>query len=227
MPSPESSRRNLEHARANGRVRVWRPHSESQRIKARIVLLHETQPDLSQRVIARTFHVSQPYVQKVLKRVRALGIEKALGEDATELFRAGMEVHRQARFQAAAHAAEQSQGVSIPNPWRESSQAFGQPVSDGASIVHESTIVRDHDAAVVLKKTDETGKRHLFVRSTTGELVEIYDSALGCDAPAHRGAAYVPGTHYCIQGGAPSNPALAFALCNRPRGAGPSSGQWF
>lgn len=235
MPSPESNRRNLEHARRNGRVKVWRPHIESQRIKAGIVLLHDTNPELSQRAIARTFHVSQPRVCDVLKSVRVLGFEKALGAEAYDLYRAGMEVKRQEQFQAASRAAEQSYHVSIPNPWKDTkpaeelSRAFDsqseEPVSSAAPIVPESAIVRDHDPAVVLEKTDETGKRQLFVRTTTGELVEIEDSTLGCNTT--RRAEYVPGTHYCNQGGAPSSPALAFALCNRPMGAGSSSGQWF
>jgi len=188
MPSPESSRMNLEHARASGRVKIWRPHSESQRIKAGIVLLHETQPNLSQREIARTFRVSQPYVQqKVLKQVLALGIEKALGPEAYELFRMGLEVKRQEHFQAASRAAERSYHVSIPNPWRdnaagESSRAFEEPVSDTAPIVPESAIVRDHDPAIVMEKTDETGVRHQFARTPTGELIEVQDSC--CNAPA-------------------------------------------
>src|SRR5208283_3672740 len=101
MPSPESSRRNLEHARRNGRVRVWRPHSESQRIKGDIVWCHETQPDLSQRTIARTFHVSQPYVNKLLKRVRLSSrIENALGWEAYKHYRERHETQRRAHFQA-------------------------------------------------------------------------------------------------------------------------------
>jgi predicted XRE-type DNA-binding protein len=231
MPSPESSRMNLNLARANGRVKVWRLRSESQRIKAGIVLLHETQPDLSQRAIARTFGVCQPYVHDMLEKVREQGIEKALGEEATGLFRMGMEVHRQARFQAAARTAEQSQGVSIPNPWKnmhtagESSWAFEESATCATPIVPESAVVRDHDPAIAMEKVDETGARHQFARTTTGELIEVYDS--GCNTPGPTAPAYVPGTHYCIQRGARSNPALAFALCNRPMGAGPSSGQWF
>jgi predicted XRE-type DNA-binding protein len=227
MPSPESSRRNLEHARARGRVRTWRLRSESQRIKAGIVLLHETQPDLSQREIARTFHVSQPYVHDVLKKVREQGIEKALGVEATGLFRMGMEVRRQEHFEAAARTAKQC----VSDPWRnvnaagESSRALEESATCATPIVPESAIVRDHDPAIVMEKVDETGARHQFARTTTGELIEVYDS--GCNTSARTAPAYVPGTHYCIQGGAPSNPALAFALCNRPIGAGPSSGQWF
>ena len=86
MPSPESSRRNLDKARLLGRVIFWRSRSESQRVKAEIVWLHETKPELSQRVIARTFHVSQPYVARMLKRVRLLGVEKALGLEASKLY---------------------------------------------------------------------------------------------------------------------------------------------
>jgi len=230
MPSPESSRRNLELARANGWVKIWRPDSESQRIKAGIVLLHHTNRGLSQRVIARTFRVSQPYVQKLLRRVRVLGIEKALGPEAYELFRMGLEVKRQQHFQAMALAAEQSHHISIPNPWKdmnatgESSRAFEEPVS-GTAIVPESAIARDHDPAIVMERVDETGKREQFVRSTTGELVEVEDSTLGCNNTTR--AEYVHGTHYCIQSSAPSSAALAYALCNRQMGAGSSSGQWF
>ena len=185
MPSPESSRTNLENARANGRVRIWRPHSESQRIKGDILWLHETQPELSQRLIARTLHVSQVYVCKLLGRARVLGIEKALGEEAYERFRAGMEVKRQEHFQAAALTAARSQGVSIPNPWRnmiaveESSRAFEEPVRCAARADHsEGTLPR----GVVMKKVDETGHVQLFARTTTGELIEVQDS--GCNAPA-------------------------------------------
>ena len=81
MPSPQSSRANLDKARTEGHVKFWRSHSESQRVKAEIVWLHETKPGLSQRTIARMFHVSQPYVVRVLKRVLRSGgdIERALG----------------------------------------------------------------------------------------------------------------------------------------------------
>src|SRR5713226_579051 len=101
MPTPESSRRNLEHARSNGQVKFWRTWSESQRIKAEILWLHETQRDLSQRAIARTFQVSQVYVQRVLKRVRlSSGIEKALGLEAYKHYRDRLEAQRRAHFQA-------------------------------------------------------------------------------------------------------------------------------
>src|SRR5215475_6860901 len=45
-------------ARIQGRVRFWRSWSESQRVKAEIVWLQHTKPGLSQRTIARLFHVS-------------------------------------------------------------------------------------------------------------------------------------------------------------------------
>jgi hypothetical protein len=100
MPSPESSRANLEHGRTLGRVIFWRSWHESQRIKAEIVWLHHTKPDLSQRVIARTFHVSQSYVARLLQRVRLRGIEKALGEEAFEHYRGRMDDSRREHFQA-------------------------------------------------------------------------------------------------------------------------------
>src|SRR5215831_11539993 len=101
MPSPESSRRNLNTARIQGRVKFWRSWIESQRTKAELVWLHHTKPALSQRTIARVFHVSQPYVARLLKRVRlSPSIEEAIGPEAYGHYRECMEAERQAHFQA-------------------------------------------------------------------------------------------------------------------------------
>ena len=94
MPSPESSRANLEHARSLGRVKIWRQRSESQRTKADIVWLHHVNPNLSQQVIGRVLRVSQPYVAKVLRRVRVKGIRGALGPEGYEYFRQCEGAHR-------------------------------------------------------------------------------------------------------------------------------------
>ena len=102
MPSPESGRLNLEHARMQGRIIFWRSRSESQRVKAEIVWLYETQRDLSQRLIARMLRVSQPYVARVLKRLLHSGhdIERAIGAEAYEHLRALREARRREHFQA-------------------------------------------------------------------------------------------------------------------------------
>lgn len=175
MPSPESSRRNLEHARRNGRVKFWRTRSESQRIKAEIVVLHQTTAGLSQRVIARTFHVSQPYVAKLLRRVRLLGFEKALGE-AYEQHRAGMEVKRREHFLAVGGPASlTAESPSYPAPaWAFEEPQQAQPVS---SVAPEPV------------KLDDTEYVEL-VRSTTGEVIEVYGSK-----PIRTAPVYVPRPH--------------------------------
>jgi hypothetical protein len=178
MPSPESSRRNLEHARSIGRVRIWRPHSESQRVKAEIVWLRETHPELSQRVIARTLHVSQVYVQRILNRVRlSSGIEKAIGEEAYRHYRDRLEAQRRAHFQA--------QGAPA--------SLIGDSVDNPTESIH---VAASRSSAVIMETVDETGKRIQFARSTSGELIEVYDFAPGCNTSARTALAYVPGTMY-------------------------------
>jgi len=137
------------------------------------VWCHETQPDLSQRTIARTFHVSQPYVNKLLKRVRLSSrIENALGWEAYKHYRERHETQRRAHFQAQGAPASLT-GDSGDNP---------------IEAIH---VTAPRSRAVILEKVDETGV-HQFARTTTGEVVEVYDSARGCNAPARTGPAYIP-----------------------------------
>jgi hypothetical protein len=189
MPSPESNRRNLEHARASGRVIFWRTRGESQRIKGEIVLLHHTKPGLSQRVIARTFHVSQPYVAKLLKRVRlSSGIEAALGAEAYQHYREGREVERRAHFQAQGGPASLI-GDSGGNSVQCHSLAWMVP----GAIRHVPELASAFDAphlpAGATGKVDEpAGTEYVELgRSTTGEVVEIHGSK-----PARTAPVYVP-----------------------------------
>jgi predicted XRE-type DNA-binding protein len=170
MPSPESSRRNLEHARTNGQVKFWRTRGESQHIKAEIVLLYHTNAGLSQRVIARTFHVSQPYVQRLLARVRTRGIEKALGAEAYEHYRAGMEVKRRKHFQAVGGPASLTAEPSYPELTRAFNWAFEEP--------QPSVPTRYEAPAAAMEKSDEpAGVKYVELgRSTTGEIIEMHGS---------------------------------------------------
>ena len=179
MPSPESSRRNLEHARASGRVKVWRPHSESQRIKADIVWLHETQPEHSQRVIARTFHVSQPYVNKLLKRLRLSSrIENALGWEAYKHYRERHEAQRREHFKAVGGPASLTAEPSYPESTWTFDLGFEEP--------QPSEPISYAAPAAVTEKVDDTEYVELG-RSTTGEIIEIYGSK-----PVRTAAVYVP-----------------------------------
>jgi hypothetical protein len=170
MSSPESSRNNLEHARRLGRVKFWRTRRESQRIKAEIVVMHRNKAELSQRVIARTFHVSQPYVAKLLRRVRVLGIEKALGE-AYEQYRERMEAKRREHFLAVGGPSSlTAERMSCPIPaWACEVPQQAEPISSMAP------------APV---KVDDTQYVEL-AQSTTGEVIEIYDSKPVRTAPVY------------------------------------------
>jgi hypothetical protein len=74
MPTPESSRRNLEKARANGTVKRLRSDRETQVIKLLIWQSYfDGGPRPSQRALARQLGVSQPYVRELLQTARTEG----------------------------------------------------------------------------------------------------------------------------------------------------------
>jgi hypothetical protein len=173
MPSPESSRRNLEHAREIGRVKFWRTRSESQRVKAEIALLHHTNAGLSQRVIARTFRVSQPYVQRLLARVRTRGIEKALGMEAYRHYRKLSDVKRREHFLAVGGPASLTES---PWPFNSAGPQPVEPISCAAP-------------AAAMERVDEPARANYVElgRSTTGEIIEMYGSK-----PARTAPVYVP-----------------------------------
>jgi hypothetical protein len=167
MPSPESNRRNLEDARASGRVIFWRTRGESQRIKGEIVWLHDTKPELSQRAIARTFHVSQPYVAKLLRGVRLLGVSEALGAESYETYRSLRQTERREHFQNLPAWAKGAVGVQSPAP------TSVAPAATTAGLEYVE-----------------------LARSTTGEVFELYGStppsARPCDAPPPQRAGMIP-----------------------------------
>jgi hypothetical protein len=170
MPSPEASRRNLEHARNLGRVIYWRSWYESQRVKGDIAWLCHTRRDLSQRAVARMLHVSQPYVARVSKRLRlSASIEDALGTEGYCHYRDRMEAERRAHY--AAQGAPQSLIGESP---RESRSLFEEPPSVAAT------------------KSEPPGTVYVeLLRTTAGEVVEGY-GARPSWAPVASSPAYTP-----------------------------------
>jgi hypothetical protein len=132
-------------------------------IKAEIVWLHHTKPDLSQRAIARMFHVSQPYVARLLKRARlSVGIENAIGLEAYRHYRERIEAQRRAHFQA--QGAPASLIGECNACAHELNSAFVEPPQ-----APSSSIAAGRDAL---------GTEYVELgRSTTGEVVEVYGSA--------------------------------------------------
>ncbi len=92
----------------------WRKRSESQRIKAEIAWLHHTQPELSQRAIAARLHCSQPYVCEVLKSVRQMGVEEALGPEAYEIYKALRNAELTKRHEALVAESQRSRCETTP-----------------------------------------------------------------------------------------------------------------
>jgi hypothetical protein len=102
------------------------------------------------------------------------GIDETLGWEAYKHYRERHEAQRRAHFQAQG-APPSLIGDSGDNPIAESA-----PMLDA-----------QRSPAVILEKVDETGV-HQFVRTTTGEVVEIYDSTPSCNAPARTTPVFVP-----------------------------------
>jgi hypothetical protein len=143
-------------ARTLGKIIFWRSPSESQRVKADIVWLHETQPELSQRTIARMFHISQPYVARLLKRVRLSGcdIEKALGRESYRRYCDHREAQRREHF-----------------------EALGGPVSLIGESARELRPVFDAPRPLAPTKVETPGTEYVELgRSTNGEVIEIHGS---------------------------------------------------
>jgi len=140
MPSPQSSRANLEHARTLGRVKIWRQRSESQRTKADIVWLHHVNPNLSQQVIGRVLRVSQPYVAKVLRQVRVKGIRETLGPTGYEHFRERDEAHRRGDTNNAAFLTQSE----VPNQ-----RPVSTAIAQGNAASEYIEILRSPDGQIV------------------------------------------------------------------------------
>ncbi len=160
MPSPESSRRNLEYARSIGRVKFWRSRGESQRVKAEILQAYFDVPQPSQRAIGQRLHISQPYVTKLIRKIRRDGPEKALGPEAYRHFTAYRDTELCKRHQSLVAQWQSSLGGTTP--LREA-----RPPGNSGS-----------GARTQAKPAQQDGPTEYveLVRSTSGEVIELYGS---------------------------------------------------
>ncbi len=164
MPSPESSRRNLEHARRIGRVKFWRRRPESQRVKAEILQAYFAVPRPSQRAIAQRLRVSQPYVAKLSRKIRREGPEKAVGPEAYEQYRALRDAELTKRHEGLVAHWQRSQGQTTP-PSGSSADTSAKPAQQEGPTQYVE-----------------------LARTTSGDLFELHGSAppsaRPCDAPS-------------------------------------------
>jgi hypothetical protein len=161
---------NLERARSTGRVKFWRYRGESQRVKAEIVWLHQMQPQLSQRAIAQRLHCKQPYVARVLKRARLSGcdIEKAIGWEAYEHYKALRDAERTKRHEAVIAESQHSQGQTTPPP---------QSDSQGNSVNGDARHGSSTDGGTIPAHQKGPTEYVELGRTTTGEVIELRGSA--------------------------------------------------
>lgn len=161
MPSPESNRRNLEYARNIGRSKFWRSAGESQRVKAEILQAYFAVPRPSQRAIAQRLHVSQPYVAKLIRKIKRVGPEMAVGPEAYQHFTALRDAELRQRNQSLAAKWQSSLGgTTQPKEWHSQGNS-----GSGGRTDARPTQVEGQTQCVEL------------VRSTSGEIFELYDSS--------------------------------------------------
>ena len=186
MPSPDSNRRNLENARSTGRVKFWRSHGESQRVKAEILQAYFAVPRPSQRAIAARLHCEQPYVQKIFDKIRREGPEKALGPEAYEIYKSLRATELSARHESLVAEAERARNQSLvaershADIQADATDAPGQakPSVIPAHIVAREALLRSglsHGQAKAEQREGPTEYVEL-VHTTTGEVVEVYGS---------------------------------------------------
>jgi hypothetical protein len=172
-------------------------------VKAGIVLFHHTKAELPQKAIARAYHVSQPYVARLLARVKMLGVENALGPQAYELYCNGREVARREHFEA----------VGGPPPlvnenlsYFKSSELIGESFAQPQPSIPVDWVPPPEDqpeeipttwVAPAAAKVDEEPKDDSeyieLARSTTGEVFELHNSKP--DKPDCNAPVYVPRLH--------------------------------
>jgi hypothetical protein len=164
MPSPESSRSNLEHARSVGHVKFWRSRDESQRVKADILRAYFAVPRPSQRAVAGSLRVSQAYVAKLFRKIRREGREKAVGPEADEQYKAFRDVELTNRHEALVAQWQSKRGQTTPP--------------------------RSPDQAKLEGRQEGPTQYVELGRTTTDEVIELHGSAPTsahrCDAPQHQ-----------------------------------------
>ncbi len=120
MPSPQASRRNLETAIAQGKLKRLRCRDETAIIK---LLIWQAwwggQPRPSQRALAQQLGVSQPYVCRVMQQARTIGLEVLLAREGR---RVTLEDLAEAR-RVTARLWEREPGLFAPAPRRSAGDA--------------------------------------------------------------------------------------------------------
>lgn len=149
-------------------MKFWRSRSESQRVKAEILQAYFAVPRPSQRAVAQSLRVKQPYVNRVIGRIKREGPEKALGPEAYEQCRALRDAELSVRHEALVAEWQRSLGrTTAPSPQRAESHSPAEP-----------------------KPAQQEGPTEYveLVPTTTGEVIELHGSAppsaRPCDAPS-------------------------------------------
>jgi len=157
-------------------VKFWRSRPESQRVKAEILLAYFAVPRPSQRATAARLHCEQPYVCKMFGKIKRQGAEKALGPEAYEQYKALRDAELSNRHEALAVEWQRSHGQSTP-PNESPSQ------SNHSSSVDTQAKQASQPGPPHLPDQNKAAQREVptqyveLVRTTTGEVVELHDSA--------------------------------------------------